>query len=94
MSKPKKLSAAERAVRLAVEEETKDIRAELEAEKSKVTRLQSILRNIGIQAMGAVESEPVAAPSVQAPVIEEPPLPQGPSVDLNPADNMGEGRWA
>jgi len=90
----KKLSVAERAVQAAVEEQTKGLRAEVDAACRRIARLESVLRGISQSALAAVgEAVHVSLPPPPLPVVVEPEIPVGPAVELSPEDNMGAGRW-
>lgn len=97
--KGKKLSAAEKAVSRAVEEQTKELRDQLAAFGRRVNELEATLRGISATALrvageqGQAATVP-AAPRPPLPPVAEPPIPEGPKVDLNPGDTMGVGRWA
>jgi hypothetical protein len=87
----RKLSAAEKAVQLAVEEQTREIKAELERANRRITRLEGVLRGISATALAAVGEQVVPKPP--APPVQEAPILDGTKVDLAGSDNLGEGRW-
>lgn len=93
--KAKASTVAAKAFQSAVDEQTRELRADLERAQRRIQALERKLRGISQTALGAIgEAEPSAAtPAPPLPRIEEPILPDGPSVDLNPGDNLGAGRW-
>lgn len=94
-SKASKKSLAEKALRAAIAEETSELQAQLRQRDAEILRLHGLLDLI-VQTATRAESQirPVVQPSAEAPRIEEPPIPEGPSVPLDGDDDLGEGRWA
>ena len=92
--KAKASTVAAKAFQTAVDEQTRELRAELEKAQRRIQVLERKLRGISQTALGAIgEDSPASTPAPPLPRIEEPLLPDGPSVDLNPGDNLGSGRW-
>ena len=93
--KAKASTVAAKAFQTAVDEQTRELRADLERAQRRIQTLERKLRGISQTALGAIgEAETaVSTPATPLPRFEEPLLPDGPSVDLNPGDNMGSGRW-
>lgn len=91
-SKKSRTSAATRALRAAIAEETAELTAQIKEKDVEISRLHGVLRQIG-GIVGGVGAPPlVPAPRLRAP--EPDPIPDGPSVPLAEEDGMGEGRWA
>lgn len=93
-SRKSKSNAAARALDAAIAAETAELQDELRRKDAENARLRGLLsRIIGLASTGtqAVETQQVSPP--QPPRLEEPPIPEGPSVDLAGEDNLGAGRW-
>ena len=105
--KPSRVSstAAEKALARAVEDATADLRGQLARANVRIRELEGTLGRIEAQARNAQPkvdtlqpvtttpapfAEPVASPVVD----EDVTVPQGPSVELDPGDNLGPGRWS
>lgn len=93
--KQSRASRAEQALQRAIDEATSDLRTQIREKDSFIAQLQATLSRI-VQIAGGVPqvTNAVAAPPPPLPPMpQEVEIPQGPAVELNPGDTLGEGRW-
>ena len=94
-SKASKKSLAEKALRAAIAEETSELRSQIRQLDQEILRLHGLL-DIIVQTAARAGSQvrPVIQPFAVVPLVEELPIPVGPSVPLSGDDDLGDGRWA